>query len=219
MPVLIVSATALESNTVAQLPKGTVHILNTGVGMLNSAYHVTKALSRLHFDFVMNIGICGSYVKNFAIGDILHIDEEIFSDLGASDADGNFLDLKAMGFTLFENNDSTYFNAITSPHRLSDFFEFDFSNIPSVKSTSVNTVNGHASAIERVLKQFVPQVENMEGGAIAYVCLQENVPYFEFRSISNYVEPRDKAAWNIPLAVRNIQDFAVQLLQHTKFKI
>ena len=44
----------------------------------------------------------------------------------------------------------------------------------------------------------------MEGAAFFYVCLQEKIPFLQIRSISNYVEKRNKSNWNIPLAIDNL---------------
>ena len=216
MPILIVAATVFESQILSELSHASINVLNTGVGMLNAAHHVTKILNQRKYDLVLNIGICGSYRRRFAIGDVVHIDEEVLSDLGATDAGGEFLDLKVMGFKLFEKNGTTYFNSIKNPNSLTDFFAFDFSNLASVRSASVNTVHGCENDITAITKQFDPDVENMEGAAVSYVCLQEDIPYFEFRAISNYVEPRDKTNWNTTLAARKVQEFVLNLIPQTK---
>jgi futalosine hydrolase len=44
----------------------------------------------------------------------------------------------------------------------------------------------------------------MEGAAFSYVCLQEGVKFVQIRSISNYVEEREEANWDIPLAIKNL---------------
>ena len=41
----------------------------------------------------------------------------------------------------------------------------------------------------------------MEGAALHYVCLQMAQPFLQLRAISNYVMPRDRAAWKIGDAV------------------
>jgi futalosine hydrolase len=46
----------------------------------------------------------------------------------------------------------------------------------------------------------------MEGAAFFYVCSKENIPFLALRAVSNRVEPRDKAKWNIPLALKNLSD-------------
>ena len=51
----------------------------------------------------------------------------------------------------------------------------------------------------------------MESAAFFYVCLSEHVPFMALRAISNRVETRNKAAWNIPLALRSLH-YAVRAL-------
>jgi futalosine hydrolase len=40
----------------------------------------------------------------------------------------------------------------------------------------------------------------------------ENVPYIQLRSVSNYIEPRNRASWKIPLAVKNLNDTLINAL-------
>ncbi|KAB2879360.1 futalosine hydrolase [bacterium] len=218
MNILIVSATHSESEKITshRFDHHLVHVEVTGIGMTNTAYHLTKILSKGTFDLVLNIGICGSYGRSRPIGDVVHVIEEIFSEIGATDADGNFLDLKKMGFKHFTKDGKEYYNRILNPNKLSDFFDYYPNNVKEVRSVTVNTVNGDARRIESIKSLYDPHVENMEGGAVACVCLQEGIPFFEFRSISNYVEPRDTLQWNIPLASVNIQHFMIEFLSHLK---
>jgi futalosine hydrolase len=44
----------------------------------------------------------------------------------------------------------------------------------------------------------------MEGAAVAYVCERFDVPWVQIRAISNMVEPRNRSAWDIPLAIKNL---------------
>jgi futalosine hydrolase len=57
-----------------------------------------------------------------------------------------------------------------------------------------------------ILKRYHPDIETMEGAAFFYVCSKENIPFLALRAVSNRVEPRDKAKWNIPLALKNLSD-------------
>jgi futalosine hydrolase len=79
-------------------------------------------------------------------------------------------------------------------------------SIPAVKGVTNNTVSGEKQLIKWRKEKFSPDIETMEGAAFFYVCLHENVPFVEIRSISNMVEPRDKSKWNIPLAIKNLSD-------------
>ncbi|HEY0274233.1 MAG TPA: hypothetical protein VGC22_13660, partial [Chitinophaga sp.] len=75
------------------------------------------------------------------------------------------------------------------------------------------TVSGSASTITRLETRYQPQVESMEGAAFHYACLVEKVPFLQLRSISNYVEVRDKSKWKIGLAVKHLNDALLQLVQ------
>lgn len=221
MNVLIVSATHSESEKIAfhVFDQHLIRVAVTGIGMTNTAYQLTKLLTKETFDLVLNIGICGSYGRSRRIGDVVHVKEEIFSEIGATDTNGHLLDLKKMDFKHFSKDGEDYFNRIVNPNKLSDFFDYNSGRVNDVKSLTVNTVNGDTGRIEHMKSLYDPDIENMEGGAVACVCLQEGIPYFEFRSISNYVEPRDTAKWNIPLACAKIQDFIIEFLTHLKQEI
>jgi futalosine hydrolase len=44
----------------------------------------------------------------------------------------------------------------------------------------------------------------MEGASFFYVCMNEHIPCFALRAISNIVGERDKNKWNIPFALNNL---------------
>ena len=49
-----------------------------------------------------------------------------------------------------------------------------------------------------------PQIETMEGAAFFMTCQRFNVECIQLRSISNYVEKRNKSNWDIPKAIKNL---------------
>jgi len=52
----------------------------------------------------------------------------------------------------------------------------------------------------------------MEGAAFFYACAMAGVPCMQIRAVSNYVEKRNRDAWQIGLAIKNLNTFAVRLL-------
>jgi futalosine hydrolase len=56
----------------------------------------------------------------------------------------------------------------------------------------------------------------MEGAAFFYACREAGVPCLQIRAVSNYVEKRNRDAWQIGLAVKNLNTFAVELLERLK---
>ena len=41
--------------------------------------------------------------------------------------------------------------------------------------------------------------------AFFQVCLQHAIPFAEIRAISNWVEPRNREAWDIPAALKQLR--------------
>jgi len=58
-----------------------------------------------------------------------------------------------------------------------------------------------------------PQLESMEGAAFFYACTQAGVPCLQIRAVSNYVEKRNRDAWQIGLAIKNLNSFAAEFLE------
>jgi len=52
----------------------------------------------------------------------------------------------------------------------------------------------------------------MEGAAVFYACKRENIDCLQIRSVSNYVEPRNKENWQIGLAIRNLNDWMISFI-------
>jgi futalosine hydrolase len=58
----------------------------------------------------------------------------------------------------------------------------------------------------------------MEGAALHYVGLQENIAFLQLRSVSNAIGVRDKTRWNIPLAIGRLNEQLIHLLQQLDTK-
>ncbi|MEZ4688453.1 MAG: hypothetical protein R3B47_21045 [Bacteroidia bacterium] len=81
----------------------------------------------------------------------------------------------------------------------------------SLRVITVNRVHGSLSGIQKLSETWPQaQVESMEGAAVFLSAKKAGIPCLQFRAISNYVEPRNKEAWDIPLALKSLRNF----LQH-----
>ena len=60
---------------------------------------------------------------------------------------------------------------------------------------------------------FEPVTESMEGAALHYVCLMENIPFVQIRSISNYIGERNKKKWNMMDSINNLNIELIKLLK------
>lgn len=179
MNVLIVSATAQEVQT--DYP----HLV-TGVGMVATAMVVSKALAEKQYDLVVNVGIAGSFNRSIPLGSVVEVVKDRLSEMGAQDG-SQFLSPAEMGLEIM--------TTIEMPVQ---------TDLPSVSGITVNTVHGDDKAISQIVHRLNPQVESMEGAACMMACQNAGLPCVQLRAISNYVEKRNKANWNIPLAIQNL---------------
>lgn len=201
MRLLIVSATQHEiADSIAFLKANNIAYLITGVGMVATSYSLTKHLSTQHYDLIINIGIAGSFDKSIPIGELVEINKDIFSELGAEDNE-DFISIDALGM-------GTSLQESKTPPPIS-------SGLTLQKGITVNTVHGCEKSIKRVQKRYPnASIESMEGAAVFFVATQFEIPAIQVRAISNYVEKRNKLTWNIPLAIQNINAWLVQFIQN-----
>jgi len=179
-------------------------LLTTGVGMVATAFALGRHLAANTYDLVVNLGIAGSFDRSIALGDVVEITADTFAELGAED-DANFLSIADMGF-----GDATFYPS----KKLVDLYNlFNTFNLKQATAITVNTVHGNEASIKKAAERLHPQVESMEGAAFFYACKQFNVPCLQIRAVSNYVEKRNRDAWNIGLAIKNLNTFAVEFLK------
>jgi futalosine hydrolase len=179
-------------------------LLCTGVGMVATSFHMGRVLASSSYDKVMNAGIAGSFDKNIPLGTVLEIVEDQFPEMGADDGEHflSLLDLELIAADDFPFQSGVLFNE-------QNILDLDY---PKVKSITVNTAHGCEDRIAKTEERFRPQVESMEGAAFFYACKTAKIPCVQIRSISNYVERRNKASWNIPLAIHNLNTEILKLL-------
>lgn len=166
-------------------------LLITGVGMVATAFSMGKYLSS-KYSLVVNFGIAGSFDRDIALGTVLNITEDTFAELGAENGN-EFLTISDLGFG--ENH--------YSPKTQKSL------NLPTAKGITVNCVTGSEKSIKNLIKRLNPTTESMEGAAVFYAGKQLNIDCLQIRSISNYVEPRNKDNWKIGLAIKNLNDWAI----------
>lgn len=212
MEILLIAATAQEieptlnhfavkdKGTVFHFGKHRVQCLITGLGMVATAFELGKELATKSYDLVINLGIAGSFDRSLAIGQVLHITDDAFADLGAEDGD-QFLSIDDLGFGQSAQR------GILPAFQLPLLHE-----IQTAKAITVNRAHGSENSITKTLSRLNPQLESMEGAAVFYACNKFQTPAIQIRAISNYVERRNRENWNVGLAIHNLNDFFIRLL-------
>ncbi len=183
-----------------------IDTLVTGVGLVATTFHLTYVLNHNEFDLIIQAGIAGSFKKELKIGETVFVISESFSDLGSEDKEGQLISAFELGF--IDPNEFPFTDGkIMNPDAAQAGF------MKKVHSISSNTSHGNESTIAKIAQQFNPDIESMEGGAFFYVCRMMNVPFLEIRAISNYVEPRDKSNWDIPLAIDKLNEVLAGIVE------
>jgi futalosine hydrolase len=210
MKILLVAATRAEIAFLAthfQLPDQDFvrtkefDLLITGVGMTATAYALGKHLSAT-YKLVLNLGIAGSFDTNIPLTTVVNVTSDEFSELGAENGD-TFLSIDQLGFG------KARFDA------RNNLLNNDIDKLPKVHGITVNRVHGEKISISKVIEQCNPVVESMEGAAVLYCCEKESLPCLQVRSISNYVEPRNKEHWQIGAAIKSLNEWAIRFLTNT----
>jgi len=210
MRVLVVAATDGELTSFRDNPSShghTLDILVTGVGMVATATHVSRALARTQYDLALNLGVCGAFDRRLALGAVVHVTSDGLPEVGVQDGP-SFIPAHIMG--LVPADDAPF-----SGGRLVNSAPPSFpvlADLPRVSGITVNTVHGDDDAIAAVVAREAPQVESMEGAAFMYACLIAGVPFAQIRAVSNYVERRNRAAWRLAEAIEALGHTAQTLV-------
>jgi futalosine hydrolase len=184
-----------------------VDFLITGVGMVSTAFYCAKALAQ-KYDFALNAGIAGSFNRNLALGDVVNVVQDRFSEMGAEN-DEQFLSIEQLGLL---NELSVPLSAAAEITNTCAGNNPVLEDLPKVNGITVNKVHGNPKSIEDVWQGFHPMVESMEGAAFLFSCVTEKVNCAQVRAISNYVEKRNREAWDIPSAIKNLNGKIVEII-------
>ncbi len=225
MNILLVSATHFEirpllARLVPEGPEGgiltryryreaTIDLLVPGVGMVVTAYHLGRTLARETYDMAVNAGIAGSFRPEIPIGSVVEVTEDCVTELGAEEDDRmvSVFDLGLMDPDVHPYKAGRLVN--TLPLAVPAF-----QVLPKVTGSTVNTIHGTMEGIRRVRRFSRADTESMEGAAFLYACLSAGIPNAQVRSISNFVEERNKALWDVPLALKNLNRVLEEVLNH-----
>jgi futalosine hydrolase len=183
-------------------------ILITGVGMVATAFELGKIISQ-RYDFALNLGIAGSFPKKFNIGEVINVNNDSFIELGAENNE-DFLTIFDLGLIkpdTFPFNNSLLKNNSTTNNPI-------IKKLKTAKGITVNKVHGNEKSINKTIALYNPDTESMEGASFLYACLLEQIPCFQIRAISNVVEKRNRENWNIPLAIKNLNNTALEILKN-----
>ena len=212
--ILVAAATAKEiipflaAFKEGQFNQKNIDILISGIGLTASTYHFTKQLASNKYNIVIQAGVAGSYDLKTRPGEVVAVKQDAI-------ADESVIEMKKLK-TLFDlklipHNQQPYKNGwLMNPNKEI----LKKTKLKPVKGISVNEISTSKQMIKFYREMFDPVTESMEGAALHYVCLMENVPFVQIRSISNHIGERNKKKWNMMDSIVNLNEALINTINN-----
>lgn len=214
-----VRRSAGRSLYLGKLAGESVALQHSGIGKANAAATTALLLENLRPEAVLCFGCAGAYLHSgLNVGDLVLASEEIYGDEGVAAPNG-FLDMQEMGFPLVEHRGEKWFNCFPADPDLLGHAQRVIGSAADVRCrvavgalVTVSTCSGVAAVGRQLAERTGGLAENMEGAAVAQLCARYGTPFLEVRGISNLVEDRDLARWDLPAATAAAQEAVRTLL-------
>lgn len=181
-----------------------VVVLVAGMGKTNAAHALTALRERHPLLGVLGFGVGGAYPgSGFTVGDLALASEEIYGDEGV-ETPSEWLSTEQIGIPLLHRAGTERFNRFPlDPRRVAAAERIlAEAGIPTRSGpfVTVSNCSGTARRGAELARRFGGVCETMEGAALAHVAALYDLPFLELRGISNQVEDRDLAAWDLRAA-------------------
>ncbi|MFN2437905.1 MAG: hypothetical protein ABR503_01815, partial [Chitinophagaceae bacterium] len=75
-----------------------------------------------------------------------------------------------------------------------------------VNAVTVNEITTDKKRMTYYKNRLDVNIETLEGAALHYVALMENIPFLQLRAISNYIGERDKTRWMLKESITNLSE-------------
>ncbi|MGH7737565.1 MAG: hypothetical protein ACREMP_06830 [Candidatus Tyrphobacter sp.] len=184
--ILVVSATKAE---IARASADGCEILVTGIGPVEAAAHVARALARSAYELVVSAGVAGAYDRDLEIGSGVVVAQETL-ELNAENGDALSLPAER----------SLVQHATSDVDCVNRLVARGFRSVRGVTSARVTATDATA---QRMLS-LGAQIESMEGFAVLRAAALAGVPAVEVRGISNYACERSRSQWDFAAGVRGL---------------
>jgi futalosine hydrolase len=200
MNILICAPTVPEMDCIAQLNLPQHHNFELGIsglGSMHSTFYLQTKIQQQQWDLIVQIGLAGTYSPHISLGQVVMVNKDCLADLGAF----NNKEFTPFSTTpLFDGNDFPYKNNyLENKNPLLKTMPYEV-----VQGSTVNCLSNNPDVLNAFAEAYNPEIETMEGAALHYVCLQNDVPFLQLRAISNHVGDRNKANWKISEALANL---------------
>jgi len=192
----------------------------SGLGKVNAAASAAAILSSYSVARLWMWGSAGAYdLAAVEISDVALASEEILGDEGVATI-SSWQPLDAIGIPLIDSTVKPFFNRMELELKRSRQLLSEWERIPLAPRihvgpfVTVSAVSGSPARARLLFNRYRALCENMEGGAVAQVCLRYQIPFLEIRGLSNWAGDRKKGNWQLSKALNNCQRALLYLLEH-----
>ena len=180
-------------------------VLITGVGLMAATYRLTRQVLIHRPSLIIQAGIAGSFDDDLPPGTLVEVASDFVGDEGGTE-EGRFRSLFDLGFAAADVPPFTAAR-LHNPNQPSLR-----SAVRRVAGVTVNEITTDPGRIQHYRERGA-QVESMEGAALHYVALQQNIDFIQLRAISNVVGERDKSKWTIGTAIAALNTELLNFIQ------
>lgn len=205
MKLLITTPSERELQGFSKQKNPDIDVMASGIGGFSTLYSLTKYCTEHRPDFILHAGICGSFDETLEIGEVVQVVIENFADFGAFE-NGKWKTGFELGLLSAHKVPFSEGELVAPPNDISIF--------PKVAAVTSQTITTSPQQKKILLEKFHPSIESMEGAFVHYLCIRENIPFIQLRSVSNLVGIRDKSQWDIPLALKNLHTAIEQVSEY-----
>jgi futalosine hydrolase len=183
-----------------------IDVLITGVGLTAATYQLTKWVSTTRPEIIIQAGVAGAINKRLKLGETVVVKKEQIGDLGVYENErfSSIFDLQ-----LADANKHPWNEGMLVNNGL-DYFKIYGLNM--VNGVTVNEITTDRKRIT-YYEKYGSHVETLEGAALHYIGLMENIKFLQLRSISNYAGERDKNKWFLQDAITNLNKALQSILK------
>ena len=179
-----------------------------GVGKVNAAMSTQLFIDRYHPDYIINAGVAGSFL-DLPIGTVILADSFVQHDVDTSPMGDPIGMVSTVNKINFPTDDLPLTKAILDNLGVAYL-------TGKVATGEVFMVKGERT--DRVAKLFDPTLCEMEGGAIAQVCLRNGVKFTALKSVSDRLCHENNASefFNFPEAMAKLNAIVLPFAQALK---
>jgi futalosine hydrolase len=160
-------------------------------------YQLTKCVCTNKPTIIIQAGVAGSFSSLLPLGAVAIVENEMIGDAGVEE-EGIFKTL--FDLNLAKSDENPWQNKMLHNNSQELLKSID---LPKVNAISVNEITTANKRINYFKKENI-SLESLEGAALHYVALSENIPFLQLRSVSNFVGERNKTKWELQKAISHL---------------